>query len=155
MCPTTRTPKLAFSGDCPMAKPIPITGGHLRPSAKQLSGKKALDYLRAGVLTETRTVPETVKGRRQELHRVNPPPYLARGVLCNKDMNAQMTQTAEQAGAKLIHFPSADACEAFIAEHNLAAIRSCQGSYYIAIFFDARGVFGISSPTTGELLPDW
>lgn len=70
-------------------------------------------------------------------------------------MNDAMTQTAEQASAKLVRFPSQQACQDFLDTHEIAAIPACQGNHYIAIFFDARGVFGVSSPTTGELLPDW
>jgi hypothetical protein len=70
-------------------------------------------------------------------------------------MNATMTQTAEQASSKLLRFATRDACEAFLEAHNIAATPSFNGLDYIGIFFDDRGVFGISSPTTGELLPDW
>lgn len=70
---------------------------------------------------------------------------------------AQMTftQTSEQASAKLLRFQSRAECQAFLDEHNLAACVSFNGHDYIGIFMDDRGVFGVSSATTGELLPDW
>ncbi len=66
-----------------------------------------------------------------------------------------MTQTAEQASAKLLRWDSKEECINFLESHNIAAVQHYNGNHYIAIFFDDRGVFGISSPTTGELLPDW
>lgn len=63
-------------------------------------------------------------------------------------------QTAEQA-TKLLRFSSKMECENFLSAHDIAAQPHNNGTHYIAIFFDARGVFGVSSPSTGELLPDW
>lgn len=65
------------------------------------------------------------------------------------------TQTAEQAAAKLLRFKTKAACQAFIDEHGLYAYPARMAHDYIAVFSDDRGVFGVSSPTTAELLPDW
>lgn len=65
------------------------------------------------------------------------------------------TQTADQASAKLLRFPTKATCQAFLDDNNIAASPHNQGTHYIAVFFDRRGAFGVSSATTGELLPEW
>lgn len=55
-------------------------------------------------------------------------------------------------GVKVLRFPSQEACAGYIATHNLLAMPSYQGRYYIAVCFLTAGVFGVSSPTTRELL---
>lgn len=65
------------------------------------------------------------------------------------------TQTAEEASAKVLRFPDLASCRAYIAAHGILAQPCAQGDHYIAICFLTAGVFGVSSPTTCELLPDW
>ncbi len=69
-------------------------------------------------------------------------------------MNA-FTQTAEQAEAKLVRFPTLETCQAYIAAHNLLCMPHRSGSGFIAICYLTAGVFGVSSPATCELLPEW
>lgn len=64
-------------------------------------------------------------------------------------------QTAEQAEAKIIRFASAEDCETYIKTHDMIAISHPSKGEFIAVCFLVSGIFGVSSPCTCELLPDW
>lgn len=48
-----------------------------------------------------------------------------------------------------------DECAAYIATHRILAMPCNQGAHHIAICYLTGGVFGVSSPSTCELMPDW
>lgn len=56
----------------------------------------------------------------------------------------------------LLRFNSEQECLMFLCVNDIGrALAVNRGTHHIAIVLDARGVFGITSPTTMLLLPDW
>lgn len=54
-----------------------------------------------------------------------------------------------------LRFESKTACQEYLDTHGIIALPHNQITHWIAVCFLPQGVFGVVSPETAVLLPDW